>query len=114
MAQTALGQQLAMVDQFLDHRAIGVAVLAFGGEDAFAGEGRNMRRIGAIRLHQAEGVGILGRVFAVHPQHQLEIVFAMAGRVMDEAGAGIGGERLPAAPAHRSVARLRGCAPPSP
>ena len=45
MAQRALGQQLAMGDQFLDHRAIGVAILAFRRQDALAGEQRHMRRI---------------------------------------------------------------------
>ena len=92
MAQGALGQQLAVGDQLLDHRAIGVAVLAFRRQDALAGKHRHMRGIGAVRLHQAEGVGILGRIVAVQPQHQLEIVLAMAGRVVDKAGAGIGGD----------------------
>ena len=35
MADRALGEQRAGLDQFLDHRAIGIAVLAFGGEDFF-------------------------------------------------------------------------------
>ena len=65
MAQSALGQQLAMGDQFLDHRPIGVAVLAFGRQDALAREVRYMRRIGTVSQHHVEGVGILVGIFAV-------------------------------------------------
>ena len=64
MAQRALGQQLAVRDQFLDHRAIGVAVLAFGRQDALAGEERHVGRKAAIRQHDIEGIGIVAGIIA--------------------------------------------------
>ena len=59
MAQRALGQKLAALDQFLDHRAIGVAVLAFGRQDALAGEVAAPWARSSRPADQAEGVGIV-------------------------------------------------------
>ncbi len=92
MAQAALCQKLAPLDQGLDHRAIGVAVLAFGGQDALAGKMRDLGPQTAVRLDQGEGLGIFGGVAGERCRHQLEIVFAMAGRGIDETCAGIGGD----------------------
>ena len=47
--------------------------------------------------------GFFARIVAVRLEHQLEIFFAMAGRGVDEAGAGVGGDDVrPAAAARRS------------
>ena len=104
MAQAALGQQLAMDDQFLDHRAIGVAVLAFLGQDALAREHRHMRRIGTIGQDQAEGIGIVLGVIAVLADQQFEIVFAMSWRIVNKTGAGIGSDE--GGRQHRHVKRV--------
>ena len=51
--------------------------------------------------------GLFRRIFgAERRHHQLEIVFAMAGRGMDKAGAGIGGDMLAGKQRHFEVVAL--------
>ncbi len=92
MAQGSLGQQLVRRHQFADHRAVGVAVFSIRRQNALAGKQRHVRRIGAVFPDHVEGVGVLDRVRLVERHQQLEIVFAMAGRGVNETGAGVGGD----------------------
>ena len=83
VAQRALGQQRADLEQRLDDRDIGIARLALLGIDAPPREGRHLRQVDAgvvdhVRHRQAMGAP------------ELEIVAPMAGRDMHDARARVG------------------------
>ena len=96
MAQRALGEQRAGVDQFLDDRAIGVAVLALGRQDALAGEQRDVRmRTSRLPSTMLKASGCRrGIVRDSLRRIKLEVFFAMAGRGVHKAGAGVGGDMI--------------------
>src|SRR3984957_8482358 len=83
VAQRTLGEQLACRDQFLDHRAIRVAVLALRRENAFAGEQRDI-------WIEATVLGNRARYFEAMHTPELEVLFAVTRSCMHEAGARIG------------------------
>ena len=80
MDELARAQQPAGVADRRDHRAVGVAGLAVGPIDVLAGEERHVRVIGAVAGHGLRHLDADGAA-------ELEIVGAVAGRDMDEAGA---------------------------
>ena len=94
MLEPAARDQHAGFDQRLDHRLVGVALLALVGEDALAGEARRLLGEAAVGI---DGVGN-GGVDAARCQlarirgPDIEVLAAVAGRGVHEAGAGIVGD----------------------
>ena len=92
--QAAARDQHAGVDQRLDHRLVGVALLAFVVDDALAGEAGRGLGEGAVLV---DGVGD-GGIDAARFQRRLvggpdvEVLAAVARRGVDEAGAGVVGD----------------------
>ena len=84
----------AGLDQRLDHRLVGVALLALVVDDALAVEARRLRGERAVLV---DGVGD-GGVDAARFERarvggpDLEVLAAVAGRGVDEAGAGVVGD----------------------
>ena len=92
--EAAARQQHAGPDQRLDHGLVGVALLALVVDDAFS---RKARGLIGQRAVLVDGVGdgggdaaCLQSARARRPD--IEILAAVAGRGMDEAGAGVGGD----------------------
>ena len=94
MLEPSARDQHTGVDQGLDHRLVGIALLAFVGEHALAGKARRLFGEAAVGV---DGVGN-SRVDAARREFDrvgspnIEILAAMAGRGVDEAGAGIFGD----------------------
>src|ERR1700754_972300 len=94
--QPAAREQLAGLDQRLDDGLVGVALLALVVDDALSGEARSLVGEGAILI---DGVGD-GRVDAARRQlasigrPDIEVLAAMAGRGVPEAGAGVVGDMI--------------------
>ncbi len=107
VAQRSLRQQCAGLDQRRDHRLVGVAILlAVARQDELAGEQRDIRRERAVFLHHAERVGILGGIAGEGFRHQDEVFFAVAGRGVHEARAGVGGDVIARKDGHVEVVTL--------
>ncbi len=94
MLEPAARQQHAGIDQRLDHGLVGVALFALVVDDAFSGEARRMIGEGAVLV---DGVGDRGvdaarfeRARIRHPD--IEVLAAVAGCGVDEAGAGVVGD----------------------
>ncbi len=94
MLEPAARQQHAGLDQRLDHGLVGVALLALVVDDALAGEARRVIGEGAVLV---DGVGDGGVDAALlefarirHPD--VEVLAAVAGRGVHEAGAGVVGD----------------------
>ena len=114
--EPAARDQHAGVDQRLDHRLVGVALLAFVGEHALAGEARRLIGEAAVGI---DGVGNM-RVDAArgelrrirHPD--IKVLAAMSGRGVHEAGAGIVGDMIAGKKRHLEIVvsckPLSGCA----
>ena len=94
MLQAPARDDHAGLDQRLDHRLVGVALLAFVVDDALAGEARRVLGESAVLI---DGVGNR-RIDAMRFQPRairgpdLEVLAAVARRGMNEAGAGIVGD----------------------
>ena len=94
MLEPAARQQHAALDQRLDHGLVGVALFALVVDDAFSREARRLIGEGAVLI---DGVGD-GGVDAARFQlarirgPDLEVLAAMSGRGVDEAGAGVVGD----------------------
>ena len=94
MLEPAARQQHAALDQRLDHGLVGVALFALVVDDALAGEARRLIGEGAVLV---DGVGDGGVdaarfQFARIRRPDVEILAAMAGRGVHEAGAGVVGD----------------------
>ena len=94
MLEPAARQQLAGLDQGLDHRLVGVALFALVVDDALAGEARRVVGEGAVLV---DGVGDRGVdaarfQFARIRHPDVEVLAAVAGRGVHEAGAGVVGD----------------------
>ena len=94
VAQRPFGEERVCGDQFFDDRAVGVAIFAFGRENALAGEDRNLRIERTIRTDDVESVGMLRRILLVQSDQQLEVVFAVTRSGVHKARAGIGSDVL--------------------
>ena len=94
MAQRALCKQRTGGNQFLDDGAIGIAVLALRRQDALADQRRQPRGRGerTIFRDNVERIRIVRGVTCEQRGHQFEVFFAMTGRGVHEASAGIGGD----------------------
>ena len=96
MLEPAARQQHAGLDQRLDHGLVGVAFFALVVDDALA---REARRLIGERAVLVDGVGDRG-VDAARFQlarvrgPDVEVLAAMAGRGVDEAGAGVVGDMV--------------------
>ena len=96
MLEAAARDQHAGFDQRLDHRLVGVALLALVGEHTLAGKTRRLRGERAVFV---DGIGN-GGVDALRSKHprirrpDIEVLAAMARRGMHEAGAGIVGDMI--------------------
>ena len=99
MAQRAFGQQRVARDQFLDHRAIGIAVLAFGREDALAGKDGDVGQELALLAHGE-------RHFEAVRAAQVEIVLTVPRCGVHEAGAGVGGDVFAGQKRHVEIVAL--------
>ena len=92
--EAAARDQHAGLDQRLDHRLVGVALLALVVDDALAGEAGGLLGEGAVLI---DGIRD-GRIDAARFQRcaiggpNLEVLAAMSGRGMDEARAGLVGD----------------------
>ena len=91
MLELAARHEIAGGDQRRDHRLIGVALVALGVNDALALKARRVageEAVGVNRVGNARVDAALGQHLAAgHPD--IKIVAAMAGRGVDEAGAGV-------------------------
>ena len=91
MAKRTLRQQLTRVDEFLDDRAVGVAILALGRQDAFAvEEGASQGRTFLPSTVQGIAVSIPIGNFVVFGPPEFKVVFAMAGCGMYKTRASVG------------------------
>src|ERR1700729_3994881 len=97
MLQSAARDQHSSVDQRLDHRIVGITLLTFLGENTFAS------KAGRLLGEAAVGIDGVGNIYVDPLRRELsrirgpdiEIVAAMPGRGMHEAGAGIVGDVRP-------------------
>ncbi|OIQ63090.1 hypothetical protein GALL_553740 [mine drainage metagenome] len=94
MLEPPARQEHAGVDQRLDHRLVGVTLLTLVVDDAFSGEAGRVIGQGAVLI---DGVGDGGADAAAfqftrirHPD--VEVFAAVAGRGVNEAGAGVFGD----------------------
>ena len=94
MLEPAACQEHAAFDQRLDHGLVGVALLALVVDDALAGEARRLIGEGAVFIDGVgnRGVDAAGFQLARIRRPDIEILAAVAGRGVDEAGAGIVGD----------------------
>ncbi len=111
MLEAAARDQHAGLDQRLDHRLVGVALLALVVDDALAGEAGRRRGEGAVLV---DGVGDRGVdaarfEFARVRGPDLEVLAAVAGRGVHEAGAGVVGDVLAGEQRHVEVVAHRRC-----
>src|SRR5258708_25795572 len=90
MAQRALGEKSDVRNQFLAHRAVGIAVLALGCKDALARKQRYLRIKRTVFADDIERLGMIDRIARKVFEDELEVVFAMAWRCVHEAGACLG------------------------
>ena len=122
MLEPAARDDAAGLDQRLDHRLVGVALLALVGDDALAGEARRLRGEGAVLV---DGVGDR-RVDAARFQRarirgpDVEVLAAVARRGVHEAGAGVVGDVVAVEQRHvevvaamRAAADARSDSPPA-
>ena len=96
MLEAAARQQHAGVDQRLDHGLVGVALLALVVDDALAGEARGLIGQRAVLV---DGIGNRRRdaarfEFTRIRRPDIEVLAAVSGRGVHEAGAGVGGDVL--------------------
>jgi len=105
MADRAFGEEIAGGDQFLDDGAIGVAILAVWGEDFLACEQRDFVRIRTICRDHIEGIWAVREGFAIG-EIQMVVVFAMTGRGVNEARAGIGRDMIAGKQRHVEIVAL--------
>ena len=94
--ELAARDQRAGGDKGVDHRLVGVARFALVGEHALAGEAG---RFVGERAVLVDGVGnaridMARREFATARHPQLEVLAAVAGRGVDEAGARVVGDMI--------------------
>src|SRR3954467_829654 len=96
--EAAAREQLAGLDQRLDHGLIGIALLPLVVEHALAGEAGGLRSIGAVLV---DSVGDRGRDAALielagigHPD--VEVLAAVARRGVHDTGAGLARAMPPA------------------
>jgi hypothetical protein len=96
VGQPAAGDQHAGIDERRDDRLVGVALLAFVGDDALAGEARRVLGESAILVDRVGDRGL----DPARCQHQLignpdfKILRAVPRRGVDETGAGLLGDML--------------------
>ena len=111
MLEPRARDQHAGVGQRLDHRLVGIALLALVGEHALAGEARRLVGEAAVGI---DGVGN-GRVDAARGELRrirrpdIEVVAAVAGRGVDEASAGIVGDVIAGQQRHFEVVAAIRC-----
>ena len=86
----AARQQVARLDQLVHHRAVGGAELA--GLLALGLQHLQAREQGDVRVVGAVGIDGVGHFVMTVGLPNLEVVGAVAGRGVDEAGAGIVGD----------------------
>ncbi len=105
MLKPAARDQHAGLDQRLDHRLVGVALLAFVGDDALAGEAGRGFGEAAVGIDgvgdRGDDTGRLELRLVRHPD--VEVLAAVTGRGVDEAGAGVVGDVLAVEQRHRKV-----------
>ena len=94
MLQAPARDQHAGADQSLDHRLVGIALLAFVGEHTLAGKARRLFGEAAVGV---DGIGNGGvdaarRKLRCVGSPDIEILAPVAGRGVDEAGAGLFGD----------------------
>ena len=108
MLEAAARDQHAGFDQRLDHRLVGVALLAFVVDDALAGEAGRLLGEGAVFV---DGVGD-GGIDAARFQRRaigrpdLEVLAAVTGRGVHEAGAGVVGDVVAGKQRHVEIVAL--------
>jgi hypothetical protein len=89
MGEPPAGGERAGLDELLDHRLVGRAFLALGVEDLQAGEEGHVRGEGRVLQH------VVGHAVDEAVLHEeLEVVGAVAGRAVHEAGAGVVGDEI--------------------
>ena len=103
--QPAARDQHAGIGQRRDHRLVGVALLALVGDDAPALEAGRVMREGAVRIDRVGDVGVDAALFQLaamlHPE--VEVLAAVAGRGVHEAGARLLGDVLAGKQRHVEV-----------
>ena len=103
MLEPAARQKLAGLDQRLDHGLVGVALFALVVDDAFAGEARRVIGEGAVLVDGVGDGGVDAARFQLarirHPD--VEVLAAVAGRGVHEAGAGVVGDVVAGQQRHR-------------
>ena len=92
MLEPAARDQHAGLDQRLDHRLVGVALLAFVGEHALAGKARRLIGEAAVGVDGVGDSGVDAPCFAIigaFARPDIEVLAAMSRRRVNEAGAGV-------------------------
>src|SRR5438552_9364644 len=92
--QPSARQQLAGFHQRLDHGFVGVALFALVVDDAFSGKTGRMIGEGAVLVDRVwdGGVDAARFQFARVRRPDVKVLAAMAGRGVDETGAGVVGD----------------------
>ena len=94
--EPAAREQHAGVDQRLDHGLVGVALVALVGEHALADEARRVIGEAAVGVDGVGDRGVdaaRGKLRGI-PGPDFEVLAAMAGRGVHEAGAGVVGDMV--------------------
>ena len=94
MLEAAAGEERPGLEKRLDHRLVGVSLVTLVGDDAKALEARGFEGEGAVlvdRIGDARVDAAPGEPAAVR-RPELEVLPAMAGRRVDEAGSGLVGD----------------------
>ncbi len=105
MAQRAFCEQCVRIDQRLDNRAIGIAVLARVRQNALARKQRHMIGIGTIFADHVERIGnVTKRRFVGNIQ--TVIIIAMTGRGVHKACARFSGDMIAGQQAHIKIITL--------
>ena len=117
MLEPPAREQHAGLDQRLDHRLVGVALLALVGEDALAGEAGRLIGEAAVGVDGVGngGVDACARKLCARSPSRLEVFAAVPGSGVDETGTGVVGDMIARQAAElkfvmRHANPLRGCA----
>ena len=105
MLQPAARDQHASVDQRLDDRFVGITLFTFVIDDALAGEARSRLRKSAVLVDRVRNGRIDPAVLQFRSvcNPDLEVVAAMSGRCMHEAGSVFVGYMIAGKQRHRKI-----------
>jgi hypothetical protein len=109
MFEARAREQHAGIDQRFDHRFVGITLFAFVGEHALAGEARRLIGEASVGIDSVRDMRVdaLRCEFRGIGRPHVEVLAAVSGRSVHEAGAGIVGDVIAGQERHfESVARI--------